>query len=122
MAADSAIQAIRKIDPSGTVGVICKEDHSPYDRPPLSRSLWFGSNIDDIWRNTGNLGANLHLSRTATSLFPEKRILYDHEGQIYSYEKLLIATGSTPRELESEIQDIVYYRKLDDYFKLKALV
>ncbi len=122
MAADSAIQAIRKIDPCGTVGVICKEDHSPYDRPPLSRALWFGGNIDDIWRNTGNLGANLHLSRTATSLFPDKKILYDHEGQIYSYEKLLIATGSTPRQLETGVDDIVYYRGLDDYFKLKTLV
>nr|MDO8083889.1 FAD/NAD(P)-binding oxidoreductase [Candidatus Sigynarchaeum springense] len=122
IAADSAIQAIRKIDPSGTIGVICREDHSPYDRPPLSRSLWFGSNIDDIWRNTGNLGADLYISRTATTLFPDKRILYDHEGQIYSYEKLLIATGSNPRQLETDIEDIVYYRNLDDFFKLKALV
>jgi NADPH-dependent 2,4-dienoyl-CoA reductase/sulfur reductase-like enzyme len=122
MAADSAIQAIRKTDPSGTIGVICKEDHSPYDRPPLSHSLWFGKDIDDIWCNTGNLGANLHLSRSATSLFSEKKIIYDHEGQIYSYEKLLIATGSTPRQLESGPDDIIYLRGLDDYFKLKALV
>ncbi len=122
MAADSAIQAIRKTDPSGTIGVICKEDHSPYDRPPLSHSLWFGKEIDDIWCNTGNLGANLHLSRSATSLFPDKKIIYDHEGQIYSYEKLLIATGSTPRHLESSPDDIIYLRGLDDYFMLKALV
>jgi 3-phenylpropionate/trans-cinnamate dioxygenase ferredoxin reductase subunit len=122
MSADSAIQAIRKVDPIGTIGVICKEDHSPYDRPPLSHSLWFGGDVDDIWRNTGNLGAILHLSRTATSLFPDKRILYDHEGQIYSYEKLLIATGSTPRQLESSTNDIVYLRGLDDYFKLRTLV
>ncbi|MEX2718927.1 MAG: NAD(P)/FAD-dependent oxidoreductase [Candidatus Sigynarchaeota archaeon] len=122
IAADSAIQAIRKIDPSGTIGVICKEDQSPYDRTMLSRSLWFGSNIDDIWRNTGNLGVSLHLSRTATTLFPDKRILYDHEGQIYGYDKLLIATGSTPRQLETDLDDILYYRNIEDYFKLKALV
>lgn len=122
MAADSAIQAIRRADPSGTIGMVSKEDHSPYERPPLSRSLWSGGNIDDIWRNTGNLGVNLHLNRAATSLFPDKKVLYDHEGQIYSYEKVLIATGSTPRKIENSIDDIIYYRGLDDYFTLKALV
>lgn len=120
MAADTAIQAIRKIDPIGSIGVISKEDHSPYERSPLSNVLWRGMDVDDIWRNTGNLGVNLHLARTATSLFPDKQIVYDHEGQIYSYEKLLIATGSSPRQLDDSPDEIIYLRGLEDYFKLKA--
>jgi len=119
---DSAIQSIRKVDPYGTIGVISSDEHQPYDRSPLSKGLWKGGNIDDIWRNTGNLGANLHLSRTATALKPDQKIVYDHEGQQYKYEKLLIATGGTPRHLEIDVKDVIYFRTVDDYFRLKALV
>ena len=36
MTADAAAKGIRKVDDSGTIGIISNESHLPYNRPPLS--------------------------------------------------------------------------------------
>jgi NAD(P)H-nitrite reductase large subunit len=42
MTADSAVRAIRKIDPDGSIALISAEPVAPYNRPPLSKSLGQG--------------------------------------------------------------------------------
>ena len=51
MTADSAVHGIRKIDQNGAIAMICDERHLPYDRPPLSNSLWKATPYDSIVRN-----------------------------------------------------------------------
>ncbi len=58
MAADSAARGIRKIDPNGSIAMICEERDPPYDRPPLSKSLWKDKPFESIWRNTGDLNVD----------------------------------------------------------------
>ncbi len=121
--ADAATQGIREIDPDGSIGIIAAEDHSPYDRPPLSKGLWSGElTLDDIWRDTGNRGVQLHLSRRATSLIPLQKRVFDHEGASYTYEKLLLATGCNQRQIKDSPRNMIYYRTIDDYFKLKQAI
>ena len=36
MTADAAVQGIRELDPSGSIGLVSAERHPPYNRPPLS--------------------------------------------------------------------------------------
>jgi NADPH-dependent 2,4-dienoyl-CoA reductase/sulfur reductase-like enzyme len=121
MTADSAVHGIRKIDASGTIGVIGAETHPPYNRPPLSKGLWKDTPLESIWRKQNIPGVTLHLGRRATALDPAKKQVTDDQGASYTFEKLLLATGGTPRRLPFGGDDVIYYRTLDDYERLRAL-
>ena len=120
LTADGACKGIRDVDQDGSIGVVGSEPHPPYLRPPLSKDLWKGGSEDKIWRGTGDLGVELHLSRTVVSLDLSKREATDSEGETYGYEKLLLATGGTPRRLPSGDDDVISYRTLDDYRELRT--
>ena len=68
MAAAAAVQGIREIDPSSTIGVIGREHHPPYQRPPLSKALWKGKSQERIWIATESQGTDFHLGRMAQAL------------------------------------------------------
>jgi 3-phenylpropionate/trans-cinnamate dioxygenase ferredoxin reductase subunit len=42
LAGASAVEGIRELDKKGTILLVSAERHLPYDRPPLSKKLWFG--------------------------------------------------------------------------------
>src|SRR5208337_3037005 len=90
MTADSAVRGIRKIDQSGTIAMICDEHDPPYDRPPLSKSLWKGTSFESIWRNTHELNAYVHVGKKVVTIDTEKKAATDNAGNIYTYEKLLL--------------------------------
>lgn len=121
MTADSAVRGIRKIDPNGTVAMICEELHSPYDRPPLSKSLWKGAEFDSIWRSKRDLDVAVHIGKKIVKLDPVNKTLTDNAGNTYTYEKLLLATGGSVRRLPDSDQNIIYFRTVDDYIKLREL-
>jgi 3-phenylpropionate/trans-cinnamate dioxygenase ferredoxin reductase subunit len=122
MTAAGAVEGIRAVDPHGTIGLISAEADPPYKRPPLSKGLWKGDPpLEEIWINTAEQGATLHLGRTAVALDPRARQVTDDSGTVYTYEKLLLATGSTPRRLPFGGDNIIYYRTLADYRRLQAL-
>ena len=122
MAADSAVRGIRELDSSGSIGLISAETVGPYDRPPLSKGLWKGKDPEGIWRKTADVaGVKLHLGATAARIDMAQRQLVDREGRQYSYEKLLLATGGSPRRLPFGEESIIYFRTLDDYRRLRAL-
>ncbi|MDR7433503.1 MAG: FAD-dependent oxidoreductase [Armatimonadota bacterium] len=124
MAGDTAARGIREVDPIGTIGLISAEPYPPYNRPPLSKGLWKGQTLEDIWRDTRSLGVELHLGRIATSLDPGKREVIDNQGTLYTFEKLLLATGGTPRKLPSGTgaeDRVVYFRTYDDYQRVRTM-
>ncbi|HET6575933.1 MAG TPA: FAD/NAD(P)-binding oxidoreductase [Fimbriiglobus sp.] len=121
MTAAAAIGGIREVDPSGSVGLIGADPHPPYDRPPLSKGLWKGKPLESIWRKTVSQGVTLHLGRRAKTLDPANRRVTDDQGAVYTYDKLLLATGGTPRRLPFDGDDVIYFRTLDDYERLRAL-
>ncbi len=121
MTAAAAVEGIREVDPKGSVGLIGADSHPPYDRPPLSKGLWKGKPLDTIWREFEPQGVTLHLGRQARKLDPSNKRGSDDQGTIYTYDKLLLATGGTPRRLSFGGDDIIYYRTLDDYERLRAL-
>ncbi len=121
MTAAAAVEGIAEADPTGSVGLIGADSHPPYDRPPLSKGLWKGKPLDTIWRKFEPEGVTLHLGRQARTLDPSNKRVGDDLGTIYTYDKLLLATGGTPRRLPFGGDDIIYYRTLDDYERLRAL-
>jgi 3-phenylpropionate/trans-cinnamate dioxygenase ferredoxin reductase component len=121
MTADAAIAGIRRVDPSGPIGLIGSERHPPYNRPPLSKALWKGNSIDTIWRRTKHDGVESHLGRTVKALNAQEKFVTDDQGVAYAYDRLLLATGGTPRRLPLETDRIIYYRTVDDYTRLREL-
>jgi NADPH-dependent 2,4-dienoyl-CoA reductase/sulfur reductase-like enzyme len=121
MAAHAAVKGIREIDADGAIGMIGAEAHPPYARPPLSKKLWQGNPLDSIWLGTESLGITLHSGRQATDLDVLKRRVRDDRGDSHGYERLLLATGGTPRRLPFGGDDVIYFRTLDDYRLLRRL-
>jgi 3-phenylpropionate/trans-cinnamate dioxygenase ferredoxin reductase component len=121
MTADAAVRGIRQLDGEGSIGLIGEEPYPPYDRPPLSKGLWRGDSIEDIWRNMKEQGVEVHLGLRAQTLEPQNRRLTDERGEVYTFEELLLATGGKPRRLPFGGDHIIYFRTLEDYRKLRAL-
>jgi NADPH-dependent 2,4-dienoyl-CoA reductase/sulfur reductase-like enzyme len=121
MTADAAARGIRELDPEARLGLIGAESEAPYARPPLSKALWKGEPEESIWRRTEETGAELHLGRRATRLDLEARQVTDDRGAIYSFGKLLLATGGTPRRLPFGGNRVIYFRTVEDFRRLRAL-
>ena len=122
MTADAAARAIRESDPQGSIGIIAAESHPPYNRPPLSKGLWKGDDpAKTVWRGTDTMGIDLRLGRRVTAINAKQKTVTDDRGNVISYEKVLLATGGTPRRLPLQTGQIIYYRTFDDYLRLRAL-
>ncbi|MEV6611205.1 FAD/NAD(P)-binding oxidoreductase [Kutzneria sp. NPDC051319] len=96
----TAAQTLRREGYEGPLTVVGDEEHMPYDRPPLSKQVLSGvwepskialqSTVDDIeWR----------LGVRAVGLDVGGRRLALSTGDSLTYDKLVIATGVTPRRL-----------------------
>lgn len=123
MTADAAVKGIREVDPAGSIGVITEEADPPYKRPPLSKALWTGKKtIDDIWCATEKKGAEVIRATRVVSLDMAGRNVMDAAGRAYRYERLLLATGGSPRTLPFGKDHVVYYRTSADYRRVRAMV
>lgn len=121
MTAAAAVGGIREVDEKGSIGVIGAEPHRPYDRPPLSKGLWKDQPPESIWRKIDDRSLTFHLGRTARELDPRNKRVVDDQGAAYSYGQLLLATGCTPRRLPFGGDQIIYFRTVDDYQRLRGL-
>jgi 3-phenylpropionate/trans-cinnamate dioxygenase ferredoxin reductase component len=120
LAGDAATRGIREVDEEGSIGLISMEPDPPYMRPNLSKGLWKGRPVEKIWRKTEGR-AELILGRKATALDPAKKTVKDDQGDEYTYDKLLLATGGSPIHLPFGKGDIIYYRDFQDYQHLRKL-
>jgi NADPH-dependent 2,4-dienoyl-CoA reductase/sulfur reductase-like enzyme len=121
MTADAACKGIRDHDKDGSIGLFAEEPNEPYARPPLTKGLWKGKPEDSIWRGTPDLTVDIHQGRKIASLDLEARSATDDAGGTHSYERLLLATGGTPRRVAEWDDGVIYYRTLEHYRKLRAL-
>jgi len=63
MAADAATRGIREVDSGSVIGMISAEPDPPYSRPPLTKGLWKGQPVEEIWLPQNDRGVELHLDR-----------------------------------------------------------
>src|SRR4051794_22911050 len=119
MTGHAAAKGIREHDADGSITLVGPEQHAPYSRPPLSKKLWSGGEEEKIWRGTADLGVDLQLGRTIVEA--GGGTARDDQGGEYGYEQILLATGGRPRRLAGSEADIVYFRTLDDYRRLREL-
>lgn len=120
MTAAAAVGGIREVDPNGTIGILSQEPHPPYNRPPLTKKLWQGKPESIIWKKLPEEGVDRILGCTVTGLDPEHKQIRDASGRVYTFGKLLLATGGVPRRLPFAPPETVYYRTLDDYYTVRS--
>ncbi len=130
LAASSAAVAIRAIDPASPILMIGQEINRPYHRPPLSKEYllkatthrdlftlpegWFAENKVDL--RTGRRVSHLDTARQAVTL---------DDGKEISYDKLLLATGSSPDRLMvpgAALPNLFYVRTLADVERLRHAI
>lgn len=120
MTAAAAAQGIREIDPDGAITIVSSDDAPPYNRPPLTKKLWNNKTpIEAIFVDLPQ-GVNLVLNHNIATLDADNRRAIDEDGTVYAYDKLLLATGGTPRHLKFGGDAVNYYRTLDGYRELRA--
>ncbi len=127
LAGFNAIPAIRERDPEGRIVVLTDEKERPYDRVPLSKRYLQGAlSRDGVFLRPMEFYEENHVElrtgRKATGLDSNAKVLSLDDGGQLQYEKLLLATGGSPRRLPlpgAELPGIHYVRTLEDSDALK---
>ena len=126
--AAQAIDSLRRDGFSGRLVVIGDEPHPPYQRPPLSKKFLGGElplerlavkppSFYDSAR------AELRLGVRAEGLLLNRRELTLSDGERLSYDRLLLATGTTPRKASVPGADLIgvhYLRTVADVDRIRA--
>lgn len=118
----SAADALRNNGFGGRIIMLGDEPDPPYDRPPLSKQRLRGeverekifSRPPDFYDRSR---IELRIGTKASRIDPHTRSVELADGEKLEYDKLLIATGATPRRLTvqgSEKQGVYYLRTLAD--------
>ena len=106
LASATAAENIRKHDTDGPILIIGSETHAPYHRPPLSKEYLRGEAEADAvlpvqpasWYADNKVA--LLTGTKAKSADTAAKIVTLDNGDTVTYEKMLIATGSSPKPLD----------------------
>lgn len=130
VASSAAAQAIRQRDRQGSLLLIGQEINRPYRRPPLNKEYLKGTvrasdlfTVPDKWFSENSV--ELRTGRRASHLDPTRSSLTLDDGSEIAFDRLLIATGGTPRHLAipgAELPNIFYLRNLEDADRLHHAV
>jgi NADPH-dependent 2,4-dienoyl-CoA reductase/sulfur reductase-like enzyme len=130
LAGASAVRELREGGFLGRIRLIGAEAHRPYIRPPLSKDYLSGSAdresvfVDpEAWYVENSI--ELLQSTTVTAVHPAEYLLHVDNAAPIGYDKLLLATGSTPRRLtipNADLGGVHYLRTIDDSETLHALL
>jgi NADPH-dependent 2,4-dienoyl-CoA reductase/sulfur reductase-like enzyme len=96
------------------------EPDAPYVRPPLTKGLWSGQEEGSI-KLPEVAGLELRAGTRALALDRAAHRVALAGGETIGYERLLLATGGTPRRLPFGGDDIVYFRTVADFRRVRAL-
>ncbi|QIK83486.1 NAD(P)/FAD-dependent oxidoreductase [Sanguibacter sp. HDW7] len=123
VAADAAARGIREVDPDATILVLGPEPDEPYDRPPLTKDLWRPDPPASIDLGTAAAtGVTVRTGRAVTALDTAARTVTTDDGTTIGYERLVLATGGTPRTLTPEpVAGVGTFRSLEDYRRVRVL-
>lgn len=120
--------ALRDLGYQGRVSIIGREEHPPYERPPLSKAYLGASPVDDAhlglrtaaWYRDQRI--DLHLGRSVVELDRAARSVTLDDHTRLTYEHLVLATGTRARTLPlegAELDGVLVLRGLDDARNLR---
>ena len=130
LAAARAAETLRKEGYGGRVVIVGDENALPYERPPLSKDYLLGRKElatvfpkPEAWYIENSV--ELMLGRTATALDLAGHTVTLDGGDSVGFDKLLIATGATPRRLHlpgSDLDGVQYLRRIADSDAIKQAI
>ncbi|MGK5551505.1 NAD(P)/FAD-dependent oxidoreductase [Actinomadura kijaniata] len=122
-----AAEALREEGFRGRVVLIGAEVERPYERPPLSKGFLLGreprdgTHVHEVdWYDKHDV--ELRPSTVVAAIERESRQVRLENGDRIGYDKLLLATGASPRRLEvpgSKLEGVHYLRTLSDAARLR---
>ena len=129
LAGAKAAEALREAGHDGPVVLIGDEHERPYERPPLSKGYLLGtSEREKIYVHPPQWYAEhdvtLRLGLAVTAVAPSAHTVTFADGGRIPYDKLLLATGSSPRRLPVPGADhagVFYLRRVEDSERLKEV-
>lgn len=121
-AGTTAAETLRKQDPSSHVTLIAGEPYALYNRVSLPPFLKLQATEQKVMMRTPEqqekLGIHLHLSTWVTGVNVEEKTVTTDVAGTFPYDKLLIATGGTPRASTvpgaKDCAHVHYFQTLDD--------
>ena len=128
LAAATAVTELREQGFDGPVTLLAEEEHTPYERPPLSKAVLLGEKEPEsaIVKPTSWYDENDVDLRVGTAVDRIDREAHQVHagGEVFGYDKLLIATGARPRRLAMADESgapVSYLRTMDDSSRLRTL-
>lgn len=96
----SAARELRKVEECGSLLMLSEETHAAYSRPLIAKHVSEGKDIAEMQLVPhvfyGDSGIELRLSTRAASLDAIAHTLELVDGSVVGWDRLLLATGSTP--------------------------
>jgi 3-phenylpropionate/trans-cinnamate dioxygenase ferredoxin reductase subunit len=130
LAGAKAAETLRKEGFDGRIVLLGDDPRRPYERPPLSKDLLLGKAdpespyvFDPQWY-TGH-DVDLRVGTRVTALDAGQRKVRTATGEEIRYDRLLLATGSSPRPLAlpgADLPNVSTLRTYDDSERLAAIL
>jgi 3-phenylpropionate/trans-cinnamate dioxygenase ferredoxin reductase component len=128
LAGATAATSLREEGFDGRIVLVGEEHERPYERPPLSKSYLQGkSEKEKIYVHPLDWYAahdvDLRLGTRVTRIDPATHRLTLDDGPQLAYDKLLLATGSSPRRLPvpgADLDGVLYLRTVGDSERTKG--
>jgi 3-phenylpropionate/trans-cinnamate dioxygenase ferredoxin reductase component len=128
LAGAKAAEAIRAGDAAGQITLVGAEARRPYERPDLSKAVLLGKkSVEELYVHDAGWydehRVELVLGRRATAIHTDKQTVTLDDGRDLSYDRLLLATGATPRRLNvpgADLPGLHYLRTAEDNQALAA--
>lgn len=128
LAGAKAVEELRERGFEGRVVLLAGEPHLPYERPPLSKDyLKTGEGLDDAFPHDEGWYAEhdveVRTGTRVTGLDREAHEVVLDGGERLGYDRVLLATGSSPRRLDlpgAELDGVLTLRTIEDSDRLRA--
>jgi NADPH-dependent 2,4-dienoyl-CoA reductase/sulfur reductase-like enzyme len=128
LAGAKAAETLRDEGFDGDIVLIGSESERPYERPPLSKGYLLGSDQrDSVYVHAAGWyaenGVDLREGVTVTAIDRRARTVATSSGAQVSYDRLLLATGASPRRLNfpgSDREEVLYLRTIADSDRLRS--
>jgi p-cumate 2,3-dioxygenase ferredoxin reductase subunit len=121
-----AAEALRAAGHCGSITLLGEEEHLPYERPQLSKSILIDAEPSPAFIRTSKAWAELDIALSTSSRVVaadiERRRIGLADGRELAFDRLLLATGTQPRrlrELENAALPVRYLRCMNDALALR---